>query len=564
MPAVGRERLRQASLLSFIVLFLLALLFAALYRRRRTDRLLLWIAGWVAILIHFVVQFFAPREASPQLGNLALSAATLLLGDLCFLVALPEGEPLRKRLTALAVLSFPVFVLTLLLCGGARRPGLLAPCDLLLQGLLLVLLWRTERIRWPVALAGTVILLGSAQWSLLALFGGREYNALSALCMEGLALNGLLYAFCADRRSIGLWTVAAGMFLWAAVFPTVILTFLWWPTAAVNPIFWVAPGLAVLLGMLLMLFEDELSLTEQEREQYRSLFHGNPLPMWIFDAESARLLEVNRAAVRAFGWDASDLHHLSVENLFSNAAAGPVGITEMNWSLAGPHPGHGVEADLVEARPMVFESKNGEEIPVEVSLRRVRFHGKDARLLVAKDTTAEVRAREELMHLANHDPLTGLPNRLLLRDRMEVALAKAARSGTKCAVICVDLDRFKQINDTYGHAAGDSCLREVAVRFRQRLRSIDTVARTGGEEFTIILDDISHQEDAESVVNDLLFALGPPHNVDGKLIQLSASMGIALAPEHSGNASDLMVKADKAMYRAKRSGGNRHSVFSMF
>ncbi len=556
--------MRQASLLSFIVLSLLALLFVALYRRRRSERLRFWIAGWSAILVHFVAEFFAPRRPSAYLGSLALSGATLLLANFCFLVALPRNESLRRRLYALCTLSFPVLVLACLLWGGVRRPGLLLPCDLLLQGLVLVPLWRTEHIRWPVAAAGTAVLLASAQWSLLAFFNGREFHAVSALCMEFFALNGLFYAFSSGRRSIGLWTVAAGLFLWAAVFPSVILTFFWWPSASVNPIFWVAPGLAVLLGMLLMLFEDELSLTEQEREQYRSLFHGNPLPMWIFDAESTRLLEVNAAAVRAFGWDAGDLHHLNVENLLAGDGAGPVGILEMNWSLAGPSSAHGTEANLVEARAMVFEAKNGEEIPVEVSLRRVRFHGKDARLLVAKDTTAETRAREELVHLANHDPLTGLPNRLLLRDRMELALAKAARSGAKCAVICVDLDRFKQINDVYGHAAGDSCLREVAARFRQRLRSVDTVARTGGEEFTIILDDISRQEDAESVVNDLLFALGPPHMVDGKPIQLSASMGVALAPEHSGNASDLMVKADKAMYRAKRGGGNRHSVFSMF
>ncbi len=550
--------MRQASLLSFIVLFLLLALLAALYRRRRTDRLLFWIAGWCAILARFTLGFLAPAGSVARPEVMALAAGALLLGAFCFGMALPMAGALFRRVSILVGLALPVVALAALLSFQVRRPALLAPCDLLLQGFVLVLLWRTDVFSRTAASAGTLLLLAATQWSLLALVDGRELSALSALCMEAFALDGLLYALCGGRRTTGLWTVSGGLLLWAAAFPLALLVHERWPDWAVNPILWAVPGLAVVLGMLLSLFEDELSLTEREREQYRSLFHGNPLPMWIFEAESARLVEVNLAAVRTFGWDASDLDHLRVENLLAGDGAGPVGITEMNWSLAGAS-----STDLAQARAMTFETKTGEEVPVEVSLQRVRFQGKDARLLVAKDITAEVQAREQLVHLANHDPLTGLPNRLLLHDRMEVVLAKAARSGAKCAIVCVDLDRFKQINDTFGHAAGDSCLREVAVRFRQRLRSADTVARTGGEEFTIILDDVSHQEDAESVVNDLLFALAPPHFVDGRPIQLSASMGIALAPEHSGSASELLAKADKAMYRAKRSGGNRHSVFSM-
>ncbi len=555
--------MRQAALLNFVVIVLLLLLFAAMYRRRRTEQLRFWLLGWCGVLANFSVLISFPRIPSMQLGASALSGAALLFGSFSFLAALPASEPFRRRAAVLAGLTLPVLALTVLYFLHMQRPAYLVPCDLLLQGFLLVLLWRTELCSWPVALTGTLLVLGSTQWSLLALVAGHEFSALSALCMELFALNGILYAFCGGRRTTGLGVVVVGMLTWSAAFLVAVFAPVWWPRLTVNPEFWAAPGLAVVLGMLLMLFENELALTEREREQYRSLFHANPLPMWIFEADSTRLLEVNDAAVRTFGWGSGDLDHLMIENLLAEDQDGPVGLTEMNWSLAGTAgQAYSSLSEPLGARCMLFETKDGMAVPVEVSLQRVQFRGKEARLLIAKDITAEVRARDQLVHLANHDPLTGLPNRLLLHDRMEFALAKAARNGTGVAVVCVDLDRFKQINDAYGHAAGDSCLREVAARFRQRLRSVDTVARTGGEEFTIILDEVGRQEDAESVINDLLFALGPPHVVDGRPIQLSASMGVALAPEHGANASELMVRADKAMYSAKQNGGNSHTVFT--
>ncbi len=145
---------------------------------------------------------------------------------------------------------------------------------------------------------------------------------------------------------------------------------------------------------------------------------------------------------------------------------------------------------------------------------------------------------------------------------MRSALASASRHRTKVAVICVDLDRFKQINDTFGHAAGDSCLREIARRLQQRLRSVDTAARIGGEEFMILLDDIGSLNDAERVVEDLLQLLGVPHMTNGVKIGLSASMGIALFPDDSEDPAQLWTMADAAMYSAKQDGGNRHRACS--
>jgi diguanylate cyclase (GGDEF)-like protein len=179
-----------------------------------------------------------------------------------------------------------------------------------------------------------------------------------------------------------------------------------------------------------------------------------------------------------------------------------------------------------------------------------------------QDVTERQLLHHRLLHQAHHDMLTGLPNRILLMDRMEQALASAARQGKKAAVICLDLDRFKQINDTYGHTVGDQCLQEVAERLRSRLRGADTVARSGGEEFTIVVGDLACAADAEKVAEDLLSALRKPVVAEQYPIDISASFGIAIYPDHGTEAGELWKSADAAMYRVKRSGGNHFVLVS--
>ena len=167
-----------------------------------------------------------------------------------------------------------------------------------------------------------------------------------------------------------------------------------------------------------------------------------------------------------------------------------------------------------------------------------------------------------MVHQAHHDSLTGVPNRLLLEDRMRQTLAHAARHSQRAAVICIDLDRFKQINDTYGHAVGDHCLKEVASRISSRVRCVDTVARIGGEEFIVVLGELTNMQDAESVGQDLLDSILQPIACGGKILQVSASLGIAVYPDDGTDSSDLWYAADNAMYRAKHGGGGRYLFVS--
>jgi diguanylate cyclase (GGDEF)-like protein len=212
--------------------------------------------------------------------------------------------------------------------------------------------------------------------------------------------------------------------------------------------------------------------------------------------------------------------------------------------------------------PWVQRKKDHSEFQAEVSSHAIEFEGHDARFSMVQDVTDRERLHEQLVHRAHHDSLTDLPNRFLLEQRMRHTLENASRYSHKAAVICIDLDRFKQINDTYGHAAGDACLQEVAARLTARLRESDTVARTGGEEFTVVIGELLYGGDAEKVARDLLAGFQRPFTVGDADLELSASIGVALYPDHGTGGTELWRAADLAMYRAKFAGGKQYMVVS--
>ncbi|MEH6492601.1 sensor domain-containing protein [Halopseudomonas sp.] len=193
-----------------------------------------------------------------------------------------------------------------------------------------------------------------------------------------------------------------------------------------------------------------------------------------------------------------------------------------------------------------------------------RYTQQDQELLqfVAGQLAAAVERRRTHAHLeflARHDQLTLLANRALFLDRLQQALHRAQRDALRLAVLYLDMDNFKQINDTFGHGIGDQLLREVAQRLRKCVRESDTVGRLGGDEFAIVLDNISRPDDAAMVANKIVDALSANYLIDGKLLHSSPSVGIAVYPEHGQNDLQLIHLADDAMYRAKRNGGRQHT-----
>ncbi|MDO8893263.1 MAG: diguanylate cyclase [Sulfurimicrobium sp.] len=209
-------------------------------------------------------------------------------------------------------------------------------------------------------------------------------------------------------------------------------------------------------------------------------------------------------------------------------------------------------------------AKNGiiGSIAVQSHHAAVRYGPKDVALLQFVSTqvaTAIERKQMEmsLQHSARHDPLTDLPNRALFHDRLQAALLLADRNETRLALLYLDLDRFKEVNDTLGHPVGDLLLQETARRLRQCVRDSDTVGRVGGDEFLVLLNGMPQQKHAVSIAEKIRAALDEPFDLAGHLVHVSPSIGIALYPEHGDDYRQLIHSADAAMYAAKKRGGNR-------
>jgi diguanylate cyclase (GGDEF)-like protein len=178
-----------------------------------------------------------------------------------------------------------------------------------------------------------------------------------------------------------------------------------------------------------------------------------------------------------------------------------------------------------------------------------------------KEIAARAQAEDDLKHIATHDSLTGLPNRVLLHDRLGSALARARRHQRLVALLLLDLDQFKEVNDSYGHAAGDELLRSIAGRLKSTVRNCDTVARMGGDEFVVLLEDLAEPEDAAVVAKRLLEECSAPVTVLGHQVRTPPSIGIALYPHDCSDVETLLKSADLAMYQAKHSGRATYRFF---
>ncbi len=182
---------------------------------------------------------------------------------------------------------------------------------------------------------------------------------------------------------------------------------------------------------------------------------------------------------------------------------------------------------------------------------------------VVADITDQKRAELELRYLANYDTLTGLPNRTLLAERLERAVARARRANSRVGVLFLDLDRFKDINDSMGHAAGDRLLKAAAARLQETVREIDTVARLGGDEFTVVLEDLADAAAAEQMAARIVAAFDAPLEIEGRAeTSISPSIGVALYPDHASSPNDLLKFADTAMYQAKDRGRNTWQMYT--
>jgi diguanylate cyclase (GGDEF)-like protein/PAS domain S-box-containing protein len=215
----------------------------------------------------------------------------------------------------------------------------------------------------------------------------------------------------------------------------------------------------------------------------------------------------------------------------------------------------------VRGREVTAARKNGEEFPMEMSVSEMLLGGHRYFIGITRDITDRKRAEKKIAHLAHYDYLTDLPNRALFLDVLNHSISLAKRNKHKAAVLFLDLDGFKKINDAHGHDAGDLLLKEVARRLKATIRESDAVARVGGDEFIIVLDNIGSKENAALVANKINVALLVPFAINGQPSHVGGSIGISIFPKDSRDPEQLIKQADEAMYLAKQSGRNTYRFY---
>jgi diguanylate cyclase (GGDEF)-like protein/PAS domain S-box-containing protein len=302
-------------------------------------------------------------------------------------------------------------------------------------------------------------------------------------------------------------------------------------------------------GDILSLTVSDVTALKRREASFRLLFDNNPMPMWVFDAETTDFLNVNDAALQHYGYSRATFLGMNLKEIWPEDEW-------VNHSQALQQIG-----DAYCSRGWRHLKGDGSEIQVLTFGRRVTFDGRDGFLVAIVDITERRKAEARIAHMAHHDGLTNLPNREFYQERLRQVLEQSQPGNKRVAVLCVDLDLFKNVNDSFGHPMGDRLLKAVADRLRSEVRGNNLVARLGGDEFAIVLASDGSPNEASDFAARLIKTLSDCYDIDGIEVVVGASIGIALSPGDGDTSEELMRNADMALYRAKADGGGVHRFF---
>ncbi|OPA87961.1 histidine kinase [Pseudomonas fluorescens] len=306
-------------------------------------------------------------------------------------------------------------------------------------------------------------------------------------------------------------------------------------------------------------------ITQQQRseaalkaseEKFAKAFHSSPDAISITERETGRYVEVNDGFCRLTGYRAEEAIGLTLYQ---------IGI----WADENQRSALLAELQIkgrIHHMEMIWHNKRGDLLAVEVSVEPITLNETPCLLLTARDVSLLKNAQAQIRHLAYHDPLTNLPNRALLMDRLSQQIALLKRHDLRGALLFLDLDHFKHINDSLGHPVGDTVLKIVTARLEASVRMEDTVARLGGDEFVVLLSGLDGSraqvsKQVQALADTLRELLSEPMFLDGQRLQVTPSIGVALIPDHGSTPADLLKRADIALYRAKDSGRNTTQMF---
>jgi diguanylate cyclase (GGDEF)-like protein/PAS domain S-box-containing protein len=325
-----------------------------------------------------------------------------------------------------------------------------------------------------------------------------------------------------------------------------------WALAVIGTLF--AAFIAIWLYRLRRYDADQAAM----EMRYRAIIEQADEGVLIVDADSRLVQEANPAMQRLVGFSIDELRGLTLERLLSDSPGGePNGLASI---LRGQAP-RGLE--------LALSTSDGSSRPVEVSCTEVEMSDHCLLALVVRDLSLRKKAETQLMakqkhldRLAHHDQLTGLPNRLFLQAHMPDAIARAAAANRMLAVLFLDLDRFKHINDSRGHEVGDKLLQEIAKRVRAAVRPDDVVVRMGGDEFVVVLHAARTHDEVNGAAARINEVLSAPVVIDGRALVATTSIGVSVYPRDGASMGELLKHSDTAMYQAKDRGRNNFQVFS--
>jgi diguanylate cyclase (GGDEF)-like protein/PAS domain S-box-containing protein len=293
---------------------------------------------------------------------------------------------------------------------------------------------------------------------------------------------------------------------------------------------------------------------ETSQNQLNAIIH-HAMDGIITVSESGEIQAFNPAAEEIFGYSQNDVLGQHVKMLLSAETQHAYAADITRYLQSGQHGSIGIRGQEV-----VAIKKNGEHFPMEVSASEMEIKGQRYFVGIVRDVTERKLVEQKITHLAHHDYLTGLPNRALFLEQLEHSITMARRNRYKVAVLFLDLDGFKQVNDTLGHDAGDVLLQEVGKRLRSVIRESDIVARIGGDEFTFVLNNVGEDANAAWIAQKVIDVLAVPIDLKAQQCRIGASIGIAIYPDSSSDFETLLKQADEAMYWAKQNGKNTFRI----
>lgn len=546
----------RSPLIDLVLLALLVLFFGIQQRNRPESFFRIWLTGWLFVLASVAVwewQGIHPYHAS--LFE-CLRLDSLVIGSVCFsfsFVSMRRHDPRIVRFGIL-ISVWAALAIDMATLGYIRPAALLVPivCGNVSGLFTIISLIPANERKLRLGLLVACTLFGAM--TAFAVLRGHA-GALTGLVLAEIFLcAGLLFATLPGKDRFGRFLGTVGFVSWSLGYLLAALP----QSAKVMPFayeVWNIPKHLVGFGMILILFgtsrDESRDLSEKYRslyDEFRVLFDNNPHPMWIYQPGSGEFLAVNEAALHQYGYTREEFLTMNILDIR------PVE-EQARVMEAMRHP-----KDLLR-QSWQHQRKDGSTFDVDVTAHHISYQGKPARFVLAIDISDREELHRQLTYKAQHDMLTDLPNRSVIEERIPQALARAASDNTKVALLTIDVDRFKQINDTLGHIAGDECLKEIARRLRSRIRQCDTIARTGGEEFTALIGGLGEARYAERISESLLELFATPFATSEHEVRITISIGVAIYPDDGETAQILRKRSDQALYYAKRNGGNQ-TVFA--